>query len=103
LQTPVWSEQWLNERRVPKSSLSNFTLLSLNCCAFAMPIGMNGNIDEWLLDQARRPADYEYSDKQWALLKRLVARTKTFTQYAGYTVPDLVAIAYPARLDLDER
>jgi hypothetical protein len=58
--------------------------------------------DEWLLDQAQRPADYEYSDKQWAVLKRLVARTKTFTQYAGYTVPDLVAIVYPARLDLDE-
>jgi hypothetical protein len=58
--------------------------------------------DEWLLDQAQRPADYEYSDKQWALLKRLVARTKTFTQYAGYTVPDMVAIVYPARLDLDE-
>jgi hypothetical protein len=46
--------------------------------------------------------NYDYSDKQWALLKRLVARAKTFTQYAGYTVPDLVAIAYPARLDLDE-
>jgi hypothetical protein len=58
--------------------------------------------DEWLLDQAQRPADYEYSDKQWAFLKRLVARTKTFTQYAGYTVPDLVAIVYPPRLDLDE-
>ena len=58
--------------------------------------------DEWLLDQARRPADYEYSEKQWTLLKRLVARTKTFTQYAGYSVPDLVAIAYPAQLDLDE-
>jgi hypothetical protein len=58
--------------------------------------------DEWLLDQARRPADYEYSDKQWAYLRRLVARTKTFTQYAGYTVSDLLAIAYPARFDLDE-
>jgi len=52
--------------------------------------------DEWLLDQARRPADYDYSDKQWAVLKRLVARTRTFS------VPDLVSIAYPARLDLDE-
>jgi hypothetical protein len=58
--------------------------------------------DEWLLDQAQRPADYEYSDKQWAYLRRLVARTRTFTQYAGYTVPDLLAIAYPARFDLDE-
>jgi hypothetical protein len=58
--------------------------------------------DEWLLDQAQRPADYEYSYKQWAVLKRLVARTKTFTQYAGYSVPELVAIVYPARLDLDE-
>jgi hypothetical protein len=58
--------------------------------------------DEWLLDQAQRPADYNYSDRQWALLKRLVARTKTFTQYAGYTVPELLAIAYPPRLNLDE-
>jgi len=58
--------------------------------------------DEWLLDQAQRPAGYEYSDKQWAFLKRLVARTKTFTQYAGYSVPELVAIVYPARFDLDE-
>jgi hypothetical protein len=44
--------------------------------------------------QAQRPADYEYSAKQWALLKRLLARAKTFTQYAGYSVPDLVAIVY---------
>jgi hypothetical protein len=58
--------------------------------------------DEWLLDQAQRPVDYEYSEKQWTLLKRLVARTKTFTQYSGYTVLELVSIVYPARLDLDE-
>jgi hypothetical protein len=58
--------------------------------------------DEWLLDQAQRPADYEYSDKQWTLLKRLVARTKSFMQYSGYTVPELMAIAYPARFDIDE-
>jgi hypothetical protein len=58
--------------------------------------------DEWLLDQAQRPADYEYSDKQWAVLKRLVARTKTFTQYAGYSVPELLAIAYPGRFDIGD-
>ena len=58
--------------------------------------------DEWLLDQAQRPVDYEYSDKQWAFLRRLVARTKTFAQYAGYTVPELLAIAYPARFDIGE-
>jgi hypothetical protein len=58
--------------------------------------------DEWLLDQAQRPADYEYSDKQWAVLKRLIARTKTFTQYAGYTVPELLAIAYPGRFDIGD-
>ena len=57
---------------------------------------------EWLLDQAQRPADYEYSDKQWAVLRRLVAQTKTFKQYAGYTVPELLAIAYPARFDIGE-
>jgi hypothetical protein len=57
---------------------------------------------DWLLDQAQRPADYEYTDKQWAVLKRLVARTRTFTHYAGYTVSELMAIAYLGRFDVDE-
>jgi hypothetical protein len=62
----------------------------------------NGWELDWLLDQAQRPVDYEYSDKQWAVLKRLVARTKTFTQYAGYTISELMAMAYRGRFDVDE-
>jgi hypothetical protein len=32
----------------------------------------------------------------------LQSYAKSFTEYAGYTVPELIAIAYVCRFDLDE-
>jgi hypothetical protein len=57
---------------------------------------------DWLLSNAQRPPDFEYTDKQWAILKCLVARTKTFMAYAGYTVSELIAIVYPLRKIMNE-
>jgi hypothetical protein len=58
--------------------------------------------ETFLLDNAQRPAEYIYSEAQWAVLNRLNAYTKSFTHYNGYNVEELLAIAYPARFDLDE-
>lgn len=102
LQTAVWSEPTAKPETRAQIESEQFHATVVELLRVRHSDWNGWEHDEWLLDQARRPADYAYSDKQWALLKRLVARTRTFTQYAGYTVPDLVSIAYPARLDLDE-
>jgi hypothetical protein len=57
---------------------------------------------DWLRDEVRRRPDYIYTEKEWAVLNRLQSYARSFTQYAGYTVPELIAIAYPYRFDLDE-
>jgi hypothetical protein len=58
--------------------------------------------ETFLLDNAQRPRDFIYSEAQWGVLNRLSAYAKSFTHYNGYTVQELLAIAYPARFDLDE-
>ena len=58
--------------------------------------------DTWLLDQAQRPPDYIYSDDQRRILNQLIVYSKSFTHYAGYTVQELLKIAYPRRFDIDE-
>jgi hypothetical protein len=58
--------------------------------------------ETFLLDNAQRPGDYIYSESQWGVLDRLSAYAESFTQYNGYTVQELLTIAYPARFDLDE-
>lgn len=50
---------------------------------------------DWLYTQVRRPPDYVFSVNQQAYLDRLVFNSKSFREYAGYTVPELIAIAYP--------
>jgi hypothetical protein len=57
---------------------------------------------DWLHDEARRAPDYIYTEKEQKVLDRLVAYSKSFAEYAGYSVPDLIAIAYKHRYDLDE-
>lgn len=58
--------------------------------------------ETFLIDNAQRPGDYIYSEAQWGVLNRLSAYAKSFTHYDGYTVQELLAIAYPARFDLDD-
>jgi hypothetical protein len=58
--------------------------------------------ETWLLDEARRPSDYIYSDKERAVLNKFVAFSKTLTDYAGYTVSELARFAYPHRAEFDE-
>jgi hypothetical protein len=57
---------------------------------------------EWLLDQAQRPPNYVYSEKQWDILNQLVAYSKTVIEYCGYSIPELTRMAYRYRCDLDE-
>ena len=57
---------------------------------------------DWLRDEVRRQSDYIYTEKERAVLDRLQSYAKPFTEYAGYSVPELIAIAYPYRFDLDE-
>ncbi len=57
--------------------------------------------ETFLLDQVQRPDDYIYSESQQAKLKQLKLFSKSFTEYAGHTVQELLTIAYSRRLDLD--
>lgn len=57
---------------------------------------------DWLTDEVRRPPDYIYSEKEWAVLKRLQHYSRSFTEYAGHSVPELTAIAYVSRFDFQE-
>ncbi|MGZ6006690.1 MAG: hypothetical protein ACXWKS_04440 [Rhizomicrobium sp.] len=57
---------------------------------------------DWLHDEARRPPDYIYTEAEDRILDRLIVYSKSFSEYAGYTVPELIAIAYPYRFDLNE-
>jgi hypothetical protein len=57
---------------------------------------------DWLTDEGRRAADYIYSEKERAVLDRLLHYSRSFSEYAGYSVPELTAIAFASRLDFDE-
>src|SRR4051812_7326076 len=58
--------------------------------------------ETFLLDNAQRPADFIYSEAQWAVLNRLTSYSQSFMQYNGYTVRELLGIVYRFRCDLDE-
>jgi hypothetical protein len=57
---------------------------------------------DWLLDEARRPDDYIYSEKERVILNRLIACATTFTHYSEWSVWEMLDVAYPYRKDLDE-
>jgi hypothetical protein len=57
--------------------------------------------ETFLLDQVQRPDDYIYSESQQVKLKQLKSFSRSFTEYAGHTVRELLRIAYSRRLDLD--
>lgn len=57
---------------------------------------------DWLTDEVRRSTDYIYSQKEWAVLKRLQHYSRSFEEYAGHSVPELTAIAYVSRFDFQE-
>jgi hypothetical protein len=57
---------------------------------------------DWLTDEVRRRPDYIYSEKEHAVLNRLQHDARAFTEYAGYTVPELTAVVYAGRFDFDE-
>jgi hypothetical protein len=56
----------------------------------------------WLCDEIHRTSDYIYTETERAVLDRLGSCARSFTEYAGYSVPELIAIAYPYRAYLDE-
>ena len=57
---------------------------------------------DWLHDEARRAPDYTYTEKEQNVLDRLGVYSRSFAEYAGHSVPELIAIAYKHRCDLDE-
>jgi hypothetical protein len=57
---------------------------------------------DWLLDEARRPDDYIYSEKERVILNRLIACATTFTHYSEWSVREMLDVAYPYRKDVDE-
>jgi hypothetical protein len=57
---------------------------------------------DWMLDEAQRPDDYIYSEKERVILNRLIACSTTFTHYSEWSVQEMLDVAYPYRKDLDE-
>lgn len=57
---------------------------------------------DWLTKEVRRHPSYIYTEKEHAVLDRLKSYAKSFTHIDGYTVPELITIAYPFRFDLGE-
>src|ERR1700722_3110488 len=58
--------------------------------------------ETFLLDQVQRPDDYIYSDAQQAKLKQLKHFSRSFTEYAGHSVRELLRVAYSWRHDLED-
>jgi hypothetical protein len=56
----------------------------------------------WLHNEAHREPNYIYTEKEQAVLDRLIIYSRSFTEYARHTVPELIAIAYRHRCDLNE-
>jgi hypothetical protein len=57
---------------------------------------------DWLSKEVRRHRSYIYTEKEHAVLDRLKSCAKSFTHIDDYTVPELIATAYPFRFDLGE-
>jgi hypothetical protein len=57
---------------------------------------------EWLHDEVRRRPLYIYTEREHEILDKLSVLSKSFTDFGGYTITELIAIAYPFRFDLDE-
>lgn len=57
---------------------------------------------DWLDSQARRPAGYIPSEKERMILNQLLASTKTFEGYNGWTVKELLVMGQSYIADLDE-
>lgn len=57
---------------------------------------------DWLDNEAVRPQDYVYSDKERVILNQLIASATPFENYNGWSIPELLKIAYRYRADLDE-
>lgn len=56
----------------------------------------------WLTNESRRKPDYRYTEKEQKILDKLIFNSKSFTEYAGHTIPELIAIACRHHCDLNE-
>jgi hypothetical protein len=57
--------------------------------------------DKWLEDEARRPDNYIYTDREQKILNQLIAAATLFTHYSGYSVPELIRMTPPHRSEMD--
>ncbi|HWX78153.1 MAG TPA: hypothetical protein VNY32_11770 [Candidatus Acidoferrales bacterium] len=56
----------------------------------------------WLFEEARRPDDYAYTDRERVILNRLIARATVFTHYSEHSVQELIGMAHKYPKDLNE-
>jgi hypothetical protein len=56
----------------------------------------------WLFEEARRPDEYVYTDRERVILNRMIARATVFAHYSEHSVRELIDIAYPYPKDLGE-
>jgi hypothetical protein len=57
---------------------------------------------DWLDKEASRSDSYIYTNKERMILNQLIASATIFESYNGYSVPEMLVIAYRYRADLDE-
>ncbi len=57
---------------------------------------------DWLDDEASRYKDYIYTDKERVILNQLIASATPFEGYNGFSISELLHIAYRHRADLNE-
>jgi hypothetical protein len=58
--------------------------------------------EEWLEDEAPRPADYIYTDTERVILDQLIICSMTFTHYSECSIQEMLKSAYAYRKDFDE-
>lgn len=88
--------------RLTKAQRQSAEALEFRTSARALLHDRYNDWNDWEFDEARRPLDYIYSEREGAVLKRLQHYSRSFTEYAGYSVPELIAIAHASRFDFQE-
>jgi hypothetical protein len=56
---------------------------------------------DWLDSEAARGDGYVYTDKERVILNQIVAAARGFEGYNGWSIAELVPLAYRCRADLD--
>lgn len=74
------------------------TIISLRC---RTDVDWKPYEDNFIETQLRRSDDYIFSPDQRKVLNRLIAAATLFSSYSGYSVSELIRMAYPYRFERD--